>query len=84
MCTIGSTTGAYVDDILTMPAEIERLRADNARMSECLCVITAAHGVGTGSLKTAAYDVALNRVTADVLRARFARRRTTSKPPMTS
>lgn len=48
-------------------------RTENERMRECLLAMSKADGVGAGSLKTAAYDVVMNCVTADILETRFAR-----------
>lgn len=47
--------------------------ADNERMRACLLAMADADDVGSGSLKTAAYDVVLNCITADVLKTRFGR-----------
>lgn len=52
---------------------LKALQADADRMRECLFAMQKADGVGTGSLRTAAYDVVMNGVTAKVLEVRFAR-----------
>ena len=52
---------------------LKALQADADRMRECLHVMAEADGVGSGSLKTAAYDVVMNLVPAETLQVRFAR-----------
>lgn len=52
---------------------IDGLKAEGTRMRRCLHATAEADGCGAGSLKTAAYDVVMNLVDVEVLRARFTR-----------
>jgi hypothetical protein len=67
-CTLDVSTARL---LLELADDIESAQSDNYCMSQCLIVMSEAE-VGAGSLRTAAYDVALNCIDADILRTRFA------------